>query len=161
MRLLKAFLFSLLLSTSAFAADAVTSNVIFQNATNYVIHLTNVSDGTGESDVVKADKSALSVATDGAEADSLDIDAIAWNTNGMAVRVEWDHTTDDVATILDSHGYINFRSLRDLFVPNILSTPGLKDPRSTGATGDILFTTIGHTSGDTYNITLWLRKNAS
>jgi hypothetical protein len=37
---------------------------------------------------------------------------------------------------------------------------GLKDPRSAGGTGDILLTTAGTTSGQTYDITLWLRKNS-
>lgn len=150
---------SLLFSGVTYAADAVATKVILESKTHYIVHLTNISDGTGESDVVKVDKSAIGVASDGAEAGSLEIDKIAWNCDGMAVRLEWDHTTDDLAMALSGNGLVNFKDIRDIFSPGVFNTGGLKDPRSTGGTGDILVTTVGHTSGDTYNITLWLRKN--
>lgn len=141
-------------------ADAVTKNVILETADHYIVHCTNVSDGTGESAVAKVDKSAIGVANDGAEAASLDIEKIVWNCVGMSVKVLWDHSTDDVATILDGNGSVDFAAYAGgQFGGQHLYTGGLKDPRSTGATGDLLFTTVGHSSGDTYNITLWLRKN--
>lgn len=135
-------------------ADAVAVRTIGETADHIIVHCTSISDGTGESAVAKVDKSTL-VASDNAEPASLDIERVAWNCDGMAVRVLWDHTTDDLALALSGAGEIDFRG-RDLD-----TVPGacrLKDPRSSGGTGDILFTTVGHTSGDTYNITLWLRK---
>jgi hypothetical protein len=160
MKTLKAILLSLVFASMAYGADAVTTKVLLETKTHYIAHFTNVSDGTGESDVKKVDKSTISVATDGAEPGSLDIDAVAWNCDGMSVRVEWDHTTDDLALALSGFNpMLNFKSLIGLNVPGFISTAGLKDPRTTGDTGDIFFTTVGHTSGDTYNITLWLRKN--
>lgn len=138
-------------------ADAVAVRVIDNTPDYYVVHCTNVSDGTGEADVVKIDKSTL-VAADGAEPASLDILKCKWNCDGMAVRVEWDHTTDDLALALSGVGEVDFT--RTGAPQNIISaSQGLKDPRSAGGAGDILFTTVGHTSGDTYNVTLWLRKN--
>lgn len=137
-------------------ADAVAVRVIGQTKDHIVVHCTNVSDGTGEADVAKVDKSTL-VARDGAEPASLDIEAIAWACDGMTVRIEWDHTTDDLAMAVSGRGYIDFRG-KDLDI--VPTDCRLKDPRSTGGTGDILFTTVGHTSGDTYNVTLWLRKMA-
>lgn len=139
-------------------ADAVTTNVILETSTHYIAHFTNISDGTGESAVIKVDKSAITVASDGAEAGSLDIEKIQWNCVGMSVKVLWDHTTDDLATICDGTGSIDF-SKEAGDVPSRIGLPGLKDPRSSGGAGDILFTTVGHSSGDTYNVTLWLRKN--
>lgn len=140
-------------------ADAVTTNVIVENDTHYVVHLTNISDGTGESAVVKVDKSAIAVARDGAEAGSLDIEQVRWNIQGMtSVRLLWDHTTDDLALVLSGSGYDDFRG-QDGGVMNLAKTGGLKDPRSAGATGDILLTTNGAVSGGSYDITLWLRKN--
>lgn len=135
-------------------ADAVAVRTIGQTKHHIVVHLTNISDGTGESAVVKVDKSTL-VASDGAEPASLDIDKVVWNCDGMAVRLLWDHTTDDLALALSGSGSVDFRSGDFDLVP---ADSRLKDPRSAGDTGDILLTTVGHTSGDTYNITLWLRK---
>jgi len=135
-------------------ADAVAVRTIGETSEHIVVHCTNISDGTGESDVVKVDKSLLT-ASDGSEPASLDIDKVVWNCDGMAVRVEWDHSTDDLALALSGTGSIDFRSADLDRVP---TAARLKDPRSSGGTGDILFTTVGHTSGDTYNVTLWLRK---
>jgi len=137
-------------------ADAVTTHVVKDSAGNYIVHLINVSDGTGEAAVIKVDKSAIAVATDGAEAASLDIEMIRWNCVGMSARILWDHTTDDLAFVCDGVGEVDFK--RD-GVGREVGGDVLRDPRSTGGTGDILLTTVGHSSGDTYNITLWLRKS--
>lgn len=139
-------------------ADAVVVSKIAETSTHYVVHCTNISDGTGESAVVKVDKSAIGVASDAAEAGSLDIEKVTWCCDGMAVRILWDHTTDDLALALSGSGSLDFKGKRG-DIDWISHTEGLKDPRSSGGTGDILFTTSGHSSGDTYNVTLWLRKN--
>lgn len=148
-------------------ADAVTTNVIKNSATHYIVHLTNISDGTGESAVIKVDKSAL-LASDGAEPASLDIDQVRWSVQGFAsVRILWDHTTDDVALVLAGNGYDTFRHIsgNDVLPVNSFAngstdnSEGLLDPRSAGGTGDILLTTNGGSSSSSYDITLWLRKN--
>jgi hypothetical protein len=78
-------------------ADAVASNVVLNGDQQYIIHLTNISDGTGESAVVKVDKSTL-LAIDGAEPASLDIEQVRWCIQGFtSVRLLWDHNTDDTA----------------------------------------------------------------
>ena len=137
-------------------ADAVTKVVMADSATHYIIHLTNIGDGTGESAVVKADKSAIAAATDGAEAASLDIEQVRWAIQGFtSVRILWDHTTDDVGLVLTGSGYDDFRGEVGMRGYN---TGALKDPRSSGGTGDILLTTNGGSSGATYDITLVLRK---
>lgn len=138
-------------------ADAVTVNVVGNSASRHVVHLTNISDATGESAVVKVDKSTL-LAVDGAEPASLDIEAVRWNVQGFtSVRILWEHTTDDVALVLSGSGYDDFVSGGPF--PESLGTRGLRDPRSSGGTGDIVLTTAGTTSGNTYDITLWLFKN--
>lgn len=137
-------------------ADAVTSVVIHESPYHYIANFSNVSDGTGEAAVVKVDKSAIAVASDGAEAGSLEIEKIAWNTVGMAVKILWDHTTDDLGFVCVGDGMIDFSVLPGSYE---MSNLKISDPRSAGATGDILFTTVGHSSGDMYSITLWLKKN--
>lgn len=138
-------------------ADAVAARVVGETREVYIVHLTNISDGTGESAVVKVDKSTL-LAPDGAEPAALDIEFVQWACDGMAVRLLWDHTTDDLALALSGHGFLDFRGNGSQG-----GTPpscSLKDPRSAGDTGDILLTTVGHSSGDTYNILLGLRKRS-
>lgn len=139
-------------------ADAVTSRVVANTNDRYAIHLTNISDGTGESVVVKADKSTL-LARDAAEPASLDIEQVRWNIQGFtSVRILWDHDTDDVALVLSGSGYDDFRGVDSGMAP-LAQTGGLLDPRSTGGTGDVLLTTNGGASGSTYDITIWLKKN--
>jgi hypothetical protein len=38
---------------------------------------------------------------------------------------------------------------------------GIRNDSGTGKTGDVLFTTIGHTSGDTYTIICDFKKRAT
>jgi hypothetical protein len=136
-------------------ADAVTVRTIGETTDQIVVHLTNVSDGTGEAAVVKVDKSAL-VASDGGEPAALDIESVRWSIQGFtSVELLWDHTADDTALVLTGSGYEDFRC-RDLDI--VPSTARLKDPRSAGGAGDVLLTTNGAVAGATYDITLTLRK---
>lgn len=127
-------------------ADAVTTQILYESATDLVVKLTNISDGTGEADVAKVDVSALTPAC--AEVDIL---KCLFATDGMAVRIEWDASTDTLALLIPANqqGCIDFHC----------DYPGgLRNNAGSGKTGDILFTTVGHTSGDTYDITLYLKK---
>lgn len=134
-------------------SDAVTSRVISDSADEYLIHLTNISDGTGESAVIKADISTL-LATDGAAPDALDILECRWAIQGFtSVRILWGTTSAVVALVLTGSGYDDFRG--DAF--NRASN-GLTDPRTATGERDILLTTNGGSSGATYDITLRLRK---
>lgn len=136
-------------------ADAVKNIVLSDGQKYYGIHLSNISDGTGESAVIKVDKSTL-LASDGAEPASLDIASARWCIQGFTrVTLLWDHTTDDTALVLTGSGYDDFVN-----GPYSDRTPkGLADPRSSGQTGDILLTTTGAVSGATYDITLWFVKS--
>jgi len=116
-------------------ADAVTSQTIMDGARHVVMSFTNVSDGTGESAVTKVDVSAESV---------------TFSTFGMSVKLLWDATTDVLclhlpADYADTLDYSNFGSL--------------KNNSGSGKTGDIQLTTVGHSSGDAYTVTLKMIKN--
>lgn len=137
-------------------ADAVTVRVIQNDAAFYKVHLTNISDGTGESNVVKADKSTLTGPGAG-EPTRLDIAEARWAMQGMnSVRISWDHTTDDMGLVLSGSGY----DLFDAINTNGAALTGLQDPASSGGTGDVLLTTQGATANGTYDITLTFRKVA-
>lgn len=124
--------------------DTVDSKVVFAGNRRYVVRLTNISDGTGEADVVKVDVSTL-IGPDGTAPTYTAIEEIQWSINGFtSVRLEWDATTDDEIAVLGTgNGYFNFRSAGSLV-----------DPRSSGTTGDILLTTAGNVAGATYDITI-------
>lgn len=150
-------------------ADAVTTQIIVDTPELTVLHLTCISDGTGETGVIKADKSALKfcngIVTAGvkaapAEAASLEIGAVRWAVQGFtSVRFLWDHTADDVALVLSGSGYDDFIGPGDARGGTIVGMPS--DPRSAGGTGDVLLTSVGGASGSTYDITIWLRKAAA
>lgn len=140
-------------------ADTVTSNVIYQDAKQYVVHLTSLSDGTGETNVVKVDKSTLT-AVGGAEPTALDIERVDYTITGFtSVKITWDHATDSPGLLLTGSGSKDFtgceggmRILRDA-----VRTSGLQDPKTADSTGDLLLTSSA-TSGGAYAITLWLSK---
>ena len=131
-------------------ADTVTSRTVFapNNARKYIVHLTSVSDATGESNVVKVDRSALSN-SEGTSPSKINIASIRWNIQGMNyVKLSWDHTADDTAMVLSGNGYDNFETYGNLVDPNT------SVDTVTGAIGDLLLTTSGQVSGGSYDITL-------
>jgi hypothetical protein len=125
-------------------ADAVASQTLHDGPRNVVMKFTNVSDGTGESAVLKVDVSAL-----GLGPDQVKIMKIHYTTSGMSVRILWDATTDVLAWVLpaDDSGTFDFTSFG-----------GLSNDAGTGVTGDIMFTTLGHTATDTYSVVLEMAK---
>ena len=132
-------------------ADAVTSQTIQDGARHVVMSFTNVSDGTGESAVTKVDGSAIEAdPMTGAACDGVSIESVTFSTLGMSVKLLWDASTDVLclhlpADYADTLDYSNFGSL--------------KNNSGSGKTGDIQFTTVGHSSGDAYTVTLKMIKN--
>lgn len=133
-------------------ADAVTSQTLVDGDKNAVLKFTNVSDGTGESAVKKVDVSALATNFAGATCTRATIEKIWWQCNGMKVKILFDASTDAFCIELGEnqsgdHDYSSFG--------------GLTSNAGTGKTGDVKFTTVGHSSADTYTVILYLRKNFS
>ena len=131
-------------------ADTVTSQTIQDGERVAVLKFTNVSDGTGESAVKKVDVSALTTNSAGESCTSVSIARIYWAYVGMRVNIEFDASTNVLAMPLpaDSTGDEYY----DLF-------SGIPNNAGSGVTGDIDFTTVGHSSGDAYSIILVLNKN--
>jgi hypothetical protein len=144
-------------------ADAVSTNVIYEDTKQYVVHLTGVSDGTGESAVAKVDKSAIGVAVGGAEATALDIERVDYTITGFtSVKITWDHAADSPGLLLTGANSLDFTGLGSLYggrgiLRDAIRTSGLKDPKTADSTGDILLTSSA-TSGGAYAITHWLSK---
>lgn len=135
-------------------ADAVAVKQMINTDTHVGYRFTNLSDGTGETDVTKITKSSLK-ATDGVAPDSVDIWRVRWCIQKIDyVKLSWDHTADDIAMILSGNGYDDFDGL----IPDRRDPVPNADPRSTGGTGNLLLTTGGAASGGSYDITIWLKK---
>lgn len=129
-------------------ADAVDTEVLFNGTRRYIVRLTNVSDGTGETAVTKVDRSAL-IGPNGSAPGKLVVEQITWSIQGFAaVRLFWDATTDEPLAVLTGTNYIDYREGGGL-VP---------DTAGSGANGDIILSTVGTpAANDTYDILLVLR----
>lgn len=128
-------------------ADAVSSQLLADGLSQAVMKFVNVSDGTGESAVLKVDVSALAANQNGQACTGVTIRRIHASVKGMSVNVLWDATTD-VSAFVIAPGVYSFD----------LSTAPLWNNAGAGKTGDVLFTTVGAASGDTYSIILEMIK---
>jgi len=131
-------------------ADAVTATTVEDGPKKAVIYCTNTSDGTGESAVTKVDVSALSSLQDGTACTGVRIQKIVFTNVGMGVKILWNASTNVIAAQLpaDYSDTLEYSDISGL--PNVAA--------SGGNTGDIKFTTVGHSSGDTYSIVLYCLK---
>jgi len=130
-------------------ADAVTTQTIIDGERNCVMKFTNVSDGTGESAVAKVDVSALASNSAGVACSEVRLMRVSHAIVGMSVQMFLDATSNVLLMELaeSSNGHMDFKDFG-----------GLPNNAGSGKTGDILFTTKGHSSGDTYSITLEMVK---
>ena len=134
-------------------ADTVTSQTIEDTPHKLVMKFTNTSDGTGESAVQKVDVSAFTAgnridSTTVSTCTDVRIDRIYYNNSGMSVKLLWDASSDVEAIHLkDTQGEFDFSSFG-----------GLKNNSGSGKTGDIMFTTVGHSNTDFYWVVLEMTK---
>ena len=131
-------------------ADAVKTTTVIDGPKSAIIYCSNTSDGTGEAAVTKVDVSALASRQDGTACTGVRLKKVVFSNVGMGVKILWDATTDVIAGELpaDYSDTLDYSDINGL--PN--------NAASGGKTGDIQFTTIGHTSGDTYSVVLYCLK---
>ncbi len=132
-------------------AATVNTDVVSASQRAYAIHIQNKADGTGEeSGVNKLNISDL-VGPNGAAPTAVTLVAVEYDIQGFSsVQLFWDHNTDDEMVTLGKG-----QNLKDWS-----ALGGLKDPRTTGGTGDVLLTTVGDSATSTYDITLVFRLEA-
>ena len=130
-------------------ADAVTSETLLDGPSDLVMRFRNVSDGSGESAVAKVDASALSADVHGTSVTKVIIEQVWWNTVGMSAELFWNASSNISARKIkiDSEGYSDYKDFG-----------GLINNAGSGVNGDVLLTTTGHSSGDTYDIILSMKK---
>lgn len=127
--------------------DTVTSQLIFDGENKAVMKFTNLSDGTGETDVLKVNASTLARNAANQLCTGLKLVRIHAAINGMSVQLTWDAAVDVPAVILAPGMYTFDHS--DLALPNNAGA---------GRTGNILLSTIGAAIGRTYSIVLEMQK---
>lgn len=119
-------------------ADRVAIETNVNQERRKILHLYSVSDGTGESAVVKISKAGLNMPN----SKPILINRIWGVAVGMTVNLLWDASADDLLITFPDSNPVDFT----------FDKAPAKDPQSATNVGDLLLTTVGHTSGDTYSI---------
>ena len=128
-------------------ADAVVTRTVFNGPKFITVQLMCVSDGTGETNVTKIDKSTL-VNGNQIEPSQLMLRDAQWSIQGFtSVRLSYDHATDD--PLLNMAVGNGFRQ-------NIGGNTD--DPQPGVTTGDILLTSVGAVNQATYDLYLRFEK---
>jgi hypothetical protein len=130
-------------------ADSVTSQTLFDNERTAIMKFTNISDGTGESLVLKVDVSALTPSNFGKTCTRVTVTKIFIASHGMEVRMFFDATVD-VPFFLSSPGATQTLDMTGF--------GGITNNGGAGVTGDILFSTADASAGDTYWCILEMTK---
>jgi hypothetical protein len=128
-------------------ADITTNKVLFNGTSKLITQHTFRYVDTGESNVLKVDKSAY-VGPNGLEPSQLIIEMIEGDTSGITVTLTSDHDTDVVLATFGGMG----RFKQDYRHVGGLPTSG------TGGAGDILASVVNGAAGDSYNIVIHFRK---
>lgn len=126
-------------------ADAVTSQTILDGERLFIGKFTNLSDGTGETAVVKIDVSTLRPNAAGNACNGVKINRIWSTTHGLQVRVLFDATVDAFAWIIPQNSN---------YLMDFSTFGGLPSNAGAGVTGDVAFTTQDTSAGDSYAIVL-------
>jgi hypothetical protein len=131
--------------------DTVTSQTILDGARNVVMAFTNISDGTGEANVVKVDPALLSAGSILFSAPAqVAVRRIKFSTKGMGVIIRWQGTPSMPLFVIapDKTDEVHF-----MHFGGLVSPPGLL-----AGTGRITFTTVDAGATSSYSIVLEMRK---
>tara|TARA_R100001377_G_C3166835_1_gene101618 strand:- start:471 stop:905 length:435 start_codon:yes stop_codon:yes gene_type:complete len=135
-------------------ADAITTQTILDDGgKNLIVKLTNISDGTGEAAVAKVDVSSLATGQNSQACTGININRIWFSNVGMGFKLFWNASTN--VFVLEAG--VDQTDTWD-FTWSSKSLPGISNNAGSGKNGDLLLTTVGHTSGDTYSIIIWANK---
>lgn len=132
--------------------DAVTTQILENGPRNWGYVFTSLSDGTGESGVVKVDGSSsgpLGVIIQGQTfypGPHIKIREIEYDVKGMALEIIWDATSSQNAFVLGGFGKIKLDRVGGLSAVGATGTPLV------GATGKIKFTTLGAMPNSGYTV---------
>jgi len=139
-----------------FTAGASTVEVVGWDNTNK--KATAIDASSSGSDAVSGGVSGSNTRTYSSIAEQdfeLLVTKIQWICNGMTVIVEWDGSdAEKVIAQLSGNGIINMPGLEWPGIPNNATGD------SGAVLGDIQFTTVGHSSADSYTVIMECKKQA-
>ena len=129
-------------------ADTVTTQTIADTSgVKYVIKMTNLSDGSGETNIKKIDASETTfMSEDGERALARVYYSINTSDGKSGVELIWDGVTNATALFLSGQGKIDLRTDGNSF-KNDATTP----------TGDVMLSTKNFANGDNYSIIVEFR----
>jgi hypothetical protein len=129
-------------------ADTVTTQTLIDTSgVKFVAKLTNFSDGTGETDVIKVDASETTFMTeDGNRKIAKIFYSVNTSNSKSAVELKWAGATNATALFLSGQGFFDFRTSGDE-ISNNATTP----------TGDVLLSTRNFANGDNYTLIIEFR----
>lgn len=130
-------------------ADLVASQTLLDGERLFIGKYTNFSDGTGETNAVKVNVSALAPSAAGKACTGVKINKIWISTHGFEIRVLWDATTPLTAWIVPQNA---------IYTMNFSEFGGLTNNAGTGVTGNVTFTTSDQSAGDMYAVVLECTK---
>ena len=130
-------------------ADAVATQILFDGERKAIMKFTDLSDGTGETKVAKVVPGNLAKSASNKACTAVTITKIYAMTHGLQIAMYWDATTDVLITVVPQNTN---------YVSDYESFGGLWDNSGTGKTGQVLFSTLDATAGDTYTIILEMVK---
>ena len=131
-------------------ADAVASQTLLDGERMAIMKFTNLSDGTGESKVLKVDVSTLTSSASGKACDGVTITKIHASTHGLEVQIYWDATTDVFCWCVPQNS---------TYTMDFEKFGGLTNNAGAGVTGDVLFSTADASNGDFYTFVLEMVKS--
>lgn len=116
----------------------------------HIVQCTNYSDGTGEDDAIKLKRTDM-LTSAGKIPSYLIVEKIDYEISGMEVVITYNNTNDEeIARLSDSSGTKDFT-----WFGGFKPMDEIEGTAPEG--GDIVFTTSGATSGDSYDIILTVR----
>jgi hypothetical protein len=137
-------------------ADTVTSQTLKDHASAWAVKLTNISDGTGETNVTKVNANTL-IASNGDGSTRLSITKLFWNiargTSSLQdprVTLSWAGSSNTTIVTLTGSGTLDL-------------TTGLQAPFTNNApntAGNIILSTTGFTASAAYTLVLEGKKTA-
>ncbi len=136
-------------------ADIVTSQTILDGSRLFIGKYTNLSDGSGETDVVKIDVSTLIPNAAGQACNGVKINKIWAFTSGLAVNILWSAASSQLCVAIPQNTAYTMDYSSFGGIPN--------NAGGAGNTGDVAFTTVGATPavGDSYTIIIECIKTAT
>jgi hypothetical protein len=122
------------------------TGTIFGN-NKMIVNFKNLSDSTGESDIVKITREDL-YSTQGNVCGKIRIDRIEFVTFGIGVQIEFDMNPHQMIALIPQNGA---GCVKGPFIPKLAQDTEY----APGETGNVMFTTIAAAANDSYDITIY------